>query len=76
MGAHGADADEELLGDLGVGPSLGDEGDQLAFPGAELGESGPPGATSGASSPAVMTANSTAAASVMAAPRLSAAANC
>src|SRR6476619_1574774 len=40
VGAHGADADEELLGDLGVGPSLGHEGDQLAFPGAELGESG------------------------------------
>jgi hypothetical protein len=27
----------------GVGPALGDEGDQLAFPGAEPGESGPPG---------------------------------
>src|SRR6478736_1319979 len=43
VSAHGADADEELLGDLGVGPALGDERDQLAFPGAEPGESGPPG---------------------------------
>jgi len=43
VSAHGTDADEELLGDLGVGPALGDEGDQLAFPGAEPGEPGLPG---------------------------------
>ena len=30
------DADVQLEGDLGVGPALGDQGDQLPFPGAEL----------------------------------------
>src|SRR6478736_10223722 len=43
VSAHGTDADEELLSDLGVGPALGNEGDQLAFPGAEPGEPGLPG---------------------------------
>src|SRR5262245_9348435 len=34
--ADGADADVQLRGDLGVGAALGDQGDQLAFPGTEL----------------------------------------
>jgi hypothetical protein len=76
VGAHGADADEELLGDLGVGPPLGYERDQLAFPGAEPGESRSAPPWSGFPALAMMTANSTAAGSVMAAPRLRAAASC
>ncbi len=39
MRADGADADVQLGGDLRVGAALGDQGDQLAFPGAELGRS-------------------------------------
>ena len=31
--ADGADADVQLRGDLGVGAALGDQGDQLPFPG-------------------------------------------
>ena len=31
VGADGAHADEELAGDLGIGPPLGDQGYQLAF---------------------------------------------
>src|ERR1700748_718458 len=42
VSTHGTDADEELLGDLGVGPGLGGGGGQLAFRGAEPGEPGPP----------------------------------
>ena len=34
--ADRADADVQLGGDLGVGAALGDQGDQLPFPGAEL----------------------------------------
>src|SRR5690348_13630459 len=34
--ADRADADEQLAGDLGVAGALGDQGDQLPFPGAEL----------------------------------------
>ena len=36
VGADGADADVQLGGDLGVGAALGDQGDQLPLPGAEL----------------------------------------
>ena len=39
VGADGADADVQLGGDLGVGAALGDQGDQLPFPGAELARS-------------------------------------
>ena len=31
-----ADADGQVVGDLGVGAALGDQGDQFPFPGAEL----------------------------------------
>ena len=34
--ADGPDADVQLPGDLSVGPSLGDQGDQFPFPPAEL----------------------------------------
>jgi hypothetical protein len=34
--ADRADADVQLVGDLGVGAALGDQGDQLPCPGAEL----------------------------------------
>ena len=37
VGADGADADEQLLRDLRVGPAAGDQGDQLPLPRAELG---------------------------------------
>ena len=33
VGADRADADVQLGGDLGVGAALGDQGDQLPFPG-------------------------------------------
>ena len=36
VGADGTDADVQLPGDLGVGTALGDQGDQLLLPGAEL----------------------------------------
>ena len=36
VGADGAHADVQELGDLRVGAALGDQGDHLPFPGAEL----------------------------------------
>ena len=76
VGADGADADEQLLGDLGVGPPLGDQGDQFAFPRAELAGPAAPAGCCRDVPPVIITANSTAAASVMAAPRSSAARTC
>src|SRR5215467_516956 len=38
VGIDGADTDEQLGGDLRVATALGDQGDQLAFPGAQPGQ--------------------------------------
>ena len=70
VGADGAHADVQLGGDLGVRASLGDQDDQFPFAGAELRRSWR--ASCGSAAVSMMT-NSAAVASVIAAPRCSAA---
>ena len=72
VGADGADADVQLGGDLRVGAALGDQGDQLPFPGAEPCP-GPAAAGCGGPGSVSIRAYSAAVARLIAAPRSSAA---
>jgi hypothetical protein len=68
---HGPHADVQLGGDLRIGAALGDQGDQLPFPGAEL--SLPCAAAACGAGAVSRSAYSAAVSALIAAPRCSAA---